>query len=94
MTKLQQFCLNDEEVTFIVNFLRDNAHNPENKLDRNWIQDLSNKIEDQIPKTKLFAMTAPGFECPDFVYAETREQAIIKWGQEIVLVEVTEIEED
>ena len=45
-------------------------------------------------KVKQFAITAPGFEFPDYVYAETREQAIMEWAETIVLVEVTEIEED
>lgn len=44
-------------------------------------------------KVKQFAITAPGFEFPDYVYAETREQAIIEWAETIVSVEVTEIEE-
>lgn len=45
-------------------------------------------------KVKQFAITAPGFEFPDYVYAETREQAILEWAETIVSVEVTEIEED
>lgn len=45
-------------------------------------------------QTKQFAITAPGFEGADFVYAETEEQAIIEWAHNIVEITVTEIEED
>jgi hypothetical protein len=45
-------------------------------------------------KVKQFAITAPGFEFPDYVYAETREQAILEWADTIVSVDVTEIEEN
>ena len=45
-------------------------------------------------KLKQFAITAPGFEYPDYVYAETREQAILEWAETIVDVSVIEIEED
>lgn len=45
-------------------------------------------------KLKMFAINAVGFEIPDYVYAETREQAIIEWAESVVLVEVTEIVED
>lgn len=45
-------------------------------------------------KVKQFAITAPGFEFPDYVYAETREEAILEWADSIVLVTVTEIVED
>ena len=45
-------------------------------------------------KMKQFAITAPGFEFPDYVCAETREKAILEWAETIVLVEVTEIVEE
>lgn len=47
-------------------------------------------------KAKQFAIVAEGFEFPDYVYAETREQAILEWAETIVgiQVQVTEIEEN
>lgn len=48
MTELKDYYFTDGQIDFIMNFLRDNAHNPEYKGDRDWIQDLSNQIEDQI----------------------------------------------
>ena len=48
----------------------------------------------KIKQLKQFAITAPGFEFPDYVYAETREQAILEWADTIVCAHVTEIEED
>jgi hypothetical protein len=43
---------------------------------------------------KQFSITASGFEDPDYVYAETEEEAIIKWAREVVEVSVTEIEQN
>jgi hypothetical protein len=40
---------------------------------------------------RQFAITAPGFEIPDFVYGEN---AILEWARMIVEVEVTEIEQN
>lgn len=45
-------------------------------------------------KAKQFAIVAEGFEFPDYVYAETREQAILEWAETIVGIKVTEIEKD
>jgi len=47
MSELKDYYFDDGQIEFIVNFLRDNAHNPESKGDRDWIQELSNKIENQ-----------------------------------------------
>lgn len=46
--ELKEYHFTDGQIDFIMNFLRDNAHNPEYKGDRDWIQELSNQIEDQI----------------------------------------------
>jgi len=48
MSQLKQYHFDDGQIEFIMNFLRDNAHNPEYKGDRDFIQELSNQIEDQI----------------------------------------------
>ena len=45
-------------------------------------------------KVKQFAITAEGFEFPDYVYAETEEEAILEWARMIVEVQVTEIEQN
>jgi len=47
MSELKEYYFDDGQIEFIVNFLRDNAHNPEYKGDRDWIQQLANQIEDQ-----------------------------------------------
>jgi hypothetical protein len=43
---------------------------------------------------RQFAITAPGFEIPDFVYGENEDDAILEWARMIVEVEVTEIEQN
>jgi hypothetical protein len=48
----------------------------------------------QTSKVKQFAITAPGFEGADFVYAETEERAIVEWARNIVEITVTEIEQN
>jgi len=48
MTELKNYYFTDEQIYFIMNFLRDNAYNRMYKGDRDWIQELSNQIEDQI----------------------------------------------
>lgn len=48
MTELKEYHFTDEQIDFIMNFLRDNAHNSKYKGDRDWIQELANQIEDQI----------------------------------------------
>ena len=46
--QLREYFFTDGQIYFIMNFLRDNAHNSEYKGDRSWMQELSNQIEDQI----------------------------------------------
>ena len=46
--QLREYHFTDGQIYFIMNFLRDNAHNSEYKGDRSWMQELSNQIEDQI----------------------------------------------
>jgi len=48
MSELKDYYFTDGQIDFIMNFLRDNSHNPEYKADRDYIQELSNQIEDQI----------------------------------------------
>ena len=43
---------------------------------------------------KQFTITAEGFEFPDYVYAETVDDAILEWARSVVEVTVTEIEQD
>jgi hypothetical protein len=45
-------------------------------------------------KTYLFAITASGFEFPDYVRAETEEEAILQWAAYIAEVQITKIEEE
>ncbi len=47
--ELKKYHFNDEQIHFIMNFLRDNSHNKEyTQCERSYIQELSNQIEDQI----------------------------------------------
>lgn len=47
--ELKEYHFTDSQIDFIMNFLRDNSHNKEyTQWERNYIQELSNQIEDQI----------------------------------------------
>lgn len=47
--ELKEYYFTEDQMHFIMNFLRDNCYNEEyTQSDRNYIQELSNQIEDQI----------------------------------------------
>jgi hypothetical protein len=49
ISTLKEYHFTDGQIDFIMNFLRDNSHNKEyTQCERNYIQELSNQIEDQI----------------------------------------------
>lgn len=89
------FLFTDDEVDAIYDFLIIAREVAETSDEKNRLSKIIKNIEKQtnysLPPMKQFAITAPGFENPDFVYAESREEAILQWADEIVCAEITEV---
>ncbi len=89
------FLFTDEQVDAIYEFLfiAKEVADTEEEKDKlsNIIKDIDDQTDYALPPMKQFAITAPGFEIPDYVYATTREEAILQWADTIVCAEVTEI---
>lgn len=89
------FLFTDEQVDAIYEFLfiaKEVAETEEekDKLDK-IIKDIDSQTDYSLPPMKQFAITAPGFENPDYVYASSKEEALIEWAETIVCAEITEI---
>lgn len=89
------FLFTDDEVDAIYDFLIIAREVAETSDEKERLSSIIENIEKQtnysLPPMKQFAITAPGFEVPDYIYAESREQAILEWADTTVGVEVTEI---
>ena len=89
------FLFTDDEVDAIYDFLIIAREVAETSDEKERLSTIIQNIEKQtsyaLPPMKQFAITAPGFEFPDYIYAESREKAIIEWADTTVGVEVTEI---
>lgn len=89
------FLFTDDEVDAIYDFLIIAREVAETSDEKERLSAIIQNIEKQtnyaLPPMKQFAITAPGFEIPDYIYAESREQAILEWADTIVCAEVTEI---
>ncbi len=94
----KQFLFNDDEMDGIYDLLVIAKEVSETEEEKKRLGNIIDTIDKQTnyynSAMKQFAITAPGFEFPDYVYAETREEAILQWADTIVCAEVTEIEED
>lgn len=94
----KQFLFNDCEMDSIYDLLVIAKEVSETFEEKERINDIIKIIDEQTnyynPSMKQFAITAPGFEFPDYVYANTREEALIEWAETIVCAEVVEIEKD
>lgn len=89
------FLFTDDEVDAIYDFLIIAREVAETSDEKDRLSKIIHNIEKQtnysLPPMKQFAITAPGFENPDYVYAESREQAILEWADTIVCAEITEV---
>ena len=89
------FLFTDDEVDAIYDFLIIAREVAETSDEKNRLSKIILNIENQtnyaLPPMKQFAITAPGFENPDYVYAESREEAILQWADTVVCTEITEI---
>ena len=47
MTELKEYHFTDEQIEFLMRFVRENAQYEDDE-DREWLEDLANQIEDQI----------------------------------------------
>jgi hypothetical protein len=47
MTDLKEYHFTDEQIEFLMRFVRENAQYEDDE-DREWLEDLANQIEDQI----------------------------------------------
>lgn len=92
---LKAFLFTEEQMDSIYEFIYIAQDVAETREEKTKLQEILKTIDKQTNyvshMVNEYAITAPGFEFPDTVYAETKEQAIIQWADTIVGVEVTQI---